>query len=76
MVKIAPYKHLDLLTDEELIFNKPLQVFSQYLNCSKSFQDENTTRLLLEGNESLLNMNAEMLSRIITGFLERNMIKV
>ncbi|MBU8906197.1 SDR family oxidoreductase [Desertibacillus haloalkaliphilus] len=76
MVKIVPHQDAHLLTEDEINFNKPLQVFNKYLNCSKSFKDENTRTLLNQEQDSALNMNADMLSRIIGGFIERKKVMV
>ncbi|MDQ0254732.1 nucleoside-diphosphate-sugar epimerase [Evansella vedderi] len=59
------------LSDLELKVNQQLVVFKEYLNRSIIFRDENTRELLNYANESALQMDREMLLRIVEGFRNR-----
>ncbi|MDG5788356.1 SDR family NAD(P)-dependent oxidoreductase [Evansella sp. AB-P1] len=59
------------LSETEIRVNQQLVVFKEYLNRSIFFRDENTRELLSFANESLLQMDKDMLLRIVSGFRNR-----
>ncbi|WP_411954271.1 SDR family NAD(P)-dependent oxidoreductase [Alkalibacillus sp. S2W] len=69
-VKIVSYNEKDELSEEEQRLNQPLEVFKQYLNRSITFDRTNVTALLNQTNQKDLNMDHDMLLRIVDGFLE------
>ncbi|GAA0464151.1 SDR family NAD(P)-dependent oxidoreductase [Alkalibacillus silvisoli] len=69
-VEIVSYQDEDQLSEEEKKLNQPLEVFKQYLNRSITFDRKNTETLLKETNTKDLHMNAEMLLRIVQGFIK------
>jgi nucleoside-diphosphate-sugar epimerase len=70
-IELIPYKDEPNLSQTELNINKPLTVFKEYLNRSIVFSNENTKELLAQGNRLELNMDAEMIYRIVLGFKNR-----
>ncbi|MFC4322595.1 SDR family oxidoreductase [Litchfieldia salsa] len=73
-VELTPYDEEHVLTEEEVKINTPIKVFKEYLNSSITFVDENTRNLLHQGNVNPLNMDKEMLIRIIDGFVEHKTV--
>lgn len=67
-VHILPYDQKDELSEVELKLNEPLEVFKYYLNRSITFSDVNTRELLETVGEKPLNMDKDMLERIIGGY--------
>ncbi|RPF54233.1 SDR family NAD(P)-dependent oxidoreductase [Aquisalibacillus elongatus] len=68
-IELIPYEDEHLLTQEEVNMNKPIEVFKEYLNNSVTFQDRNTQNLFQENGYEPLNMDREMLERIVKGFI-------
>ncbi|MDQ0351468.1 nucleoside-diphosphate-sugar epimerase [Alkalibacillus filiformis] len=69
-VEIVSYEDEHLITEEEKKLNQPLEVFKQYLNRSITFDRTNTKKLLSEVNQEDLNMDEQVLLRIIQGFMK------
>ncbi|WNF38272.1 SDR family oxidoreductase [Bacillaceae bacterium IKA-2] len=65
---IASIEAASDLTEFELSFNKPLEVFKDYINRSIYFESENTNELFNQKGLAPLKMDADMLYRIISGY--------
>lgn len=59
------------LREDEIEFNKPLSVFSNYLGRSIHFPCETTASILRQANKPVLDMDEKMLRTIIKGFIEK-----
>ncbi|WP_163102586.1 SDR family NAD(P)-dependent oxidoreductase [Peribacillus alkalitolerans] len=73
-VTIVPESQKGLLTDYEMKLNQPLEVFKEYLNRSIVFKSDNTKELFENANETELNMDKEMLVRIVQGFQRKKVV--
>lgn len=67
-IELIPYTRKEELSDFERKLNDPLEVFKDYLNRSITFSDTNTRELLERAGDNTLNMDKEMLERIISGY--------
>jgi nucleoside-diphosphate-sugar epimerase len=74
-VSIVSESQKGLLTDYEIKLNQPLEVFKEYLNRSINFESDNTKELFENANETELNMDKEMLLRIVQGF-QKNKVEI
>ncbi|WP_240620438.1 SDR family NAD(P)-dependent oxidoreductase [Peribacillus acanthi] len=73
-ITIVSQSQIGVLTDYEMKLNQPLEVFKDYLNRSIIFESDNTRELLEIENEAELNLDKEMLLRIIKGFQKSKVI--
>lgn len=71
VIQLVPYEEGEKLSLEERKLNEPLQVFRPYLNRTIYFHDDNTRELLKSVGQDSLNMDREMLLRIVRGFRDR-----
>lgn len=71
VIQLVPYEEGEKLSVEERKLNEPLQVFRPYLNRTIYFHDDNTRELLKSIGQASLNMDREMLLRIVRGFRDR-----
>ncbi|MDZ5473371.1 SDR family oxidoreductase [Bacillus sp. 31A1R] len=59
------------LREDEMLFNKPLDVFKSYWSHSRRFPCENTKRVLELSGKTPLDMDEKMLRTIIHGFVDK-----
>lgn len=70
-IEMIPFKDVHQLREEEIIFNKPLAVFSNYLGRDIHFSCENTKALLAKNSQPKLNMDEKMIHTIIGGYYKQ-----
>ncbi|MFC0523640.1 SDR family NAD(P)-dependent oxidoreductase [Pontibacillus salicampi] len=66
-IEMVPSDYSGELTKEEQAFNAPMSVFRPYWSKKISFDDTNTQRLLEENGQAHLNMDMNMIERILYG---------
>ncbi|MCM3720154.1 SDR family oxidoreductase [Fictibacillus phosphorivorans] len=75
LFKLAPYDYEPYLSEEEKLLNNVVDVYKNYLNRNIVFEDSNTQQLLQSFNKEPLQMDEEMINRIIKGYHDRSTIK-
>lgn len=66
-IELVPTSYADKLTDQEVKFNEPMEVFHKYLDKTLTFDDSNTKALLEASDGKPLDMNETVLRTIISG---------
>ncbi|KGX86358.1 SDR family NAD(P)-dependent oxidoreductase [Pontibacillus litoralis] len=69
-IEMVPADYNGALTKEELAFNEPMKVFKPYWSKNVTFDDTNTQALLRKQNMPHLNMDEDMLHRILNGAIK------
>ncbi|WP_226579872.1 SDR family NAD(P)-dependent oxidoreductase [Halobacillus litoralis] len=64
-VQLVPTDRKDELTEQELRFNEPMEVFHPYIDKTLTFDDSNTSQLLGDSNVKPLDMDEKVLRTII-----------
>jgi nucleoside-diphosphate-sugar epimerase len=68
LFRLAPYDYGPHLTEEERQLNGMVEVYKNYLNRNIRFDDAHTRNLLWQLDEKPLDMDKEMIKRIISGY--------
>jgi nucleoside-diphosphate-sugar epimerase len=74
LFKLAPYDYEPNLNDEEQLLNNVVDVYKNYLNRNITFDDSNTKQLLKALDKKTLQMDDEMIKRIIKGYHDSSSI--
>ena len=74
LFKLAPYDYEPNLNEEEQLLNNVVDVYKNYLNRNIVFDDSNTQELLKTLDKKPLQMDEEMIKRIIKGYNDSSSI--
>jgi nucleoside-diphosphate-sugar epimerase len=74
LFKLAPYDYEANLTEEEQLLNNVVDVYKNYLNRNITFDDSNTRQLLKALDKKSLQMDDDMIKRIIKGYHDSSSI--
>lgn len=74
LFKLAPYDYEPDLNEEEQLLNNVVDVYKNYLNRNIVFDDSNTQELLKSLDKKPLQMDEEMIKRIIKGYHDSSSI--
>lgn len=74
LFKLAPYDYEPYLNEEEQLLNNVVDVYKNYLNRNIVFDDSSTQELLHSLDKKPLQMDEEMIKRIIKGYHESSSI--
>jgi nucleoside-diphosphate-sugar epimerase len=74
LFKLASYDYEPNLNEEELLLNNVVDVYKNYLNRNIAFDDSNTQELLITLDKKPLQMDEEMIKRIIKGYRDNSSI--
>ncbi|OOE10015.1 SDR family oxidoreductase [Fictibacillus arsenicus] len=74
LFKLAPYDYEPNLNEEEQLLNNVVDVYKNYLNRNIVFDDSNTQELLQTLDKKPLQMDEEMIKRIIKGYHDSSSI--